>query len=87
MGAQIQVDGKVAVVQGVQQLTAAPVKAVDLRAGAAMIVAALSARGLTEIEDIHHIERGYENVVEKLKVLGADVRRVEHADSMLRQAL
>lgn len=87
MGAQIQVDGKVAVVQGVQQLTAAPVKAVDLRAGAAMIVAALSARGTTEIEDIHHIERGYENVVEKLKALGADIRRVEHADSILRQAL
>lgn len=87
MGAQIQVDGKVAVVQGVQQLTAAPVKAVDLRAGAAMIIAALSARGVTEIEDIHHIERGYENVVEKLKTLGADVRRIEHGDSMLRQAL
>ena len=65
MGAQIQVDGKVAVVQGVTELTAAPVKAVDLRAGAAMVIAALSARGTTEIEDVYHIERGYENIVEK----------------------
>ncbi len=87
MGAQVQVDGKVAVFQGVEQLTGAPVKAVDLRAGAAMIVAALACRGTTEIEDIYHIERGYENVVGKLQDLGADIRRVLLPDSSLRQVL
>ena len=76
MGAQIQVDGKVAVVEGVRELTAAPVKAIDLRAGAAMLIAGMIARGDTEIEDIHHIERGYENICEKFKALGADIRRV-----------
>ena len=86
MGAQIQVDGKVAVVQGVTELTAAPVKAVDLRAGAAMVIAALAARGTTEIEDVYHIERGYENIIEKLSALGADIRCVDVPDSLLRQA-
>ena len=76
MGAQIQVDGKVAVVEGVAELTAAPVKAIDLRAGAAMLIAGMIARGDTEIEDIRHIERGYENICEKFKALGADIRRV-----------
>ena len=57
-------------------LNAAPVKATDLRAGAALLVAALSARGTTQIEDIEHIERGYEDVTEKLRSLGADIRRV-----------
>ena len=87
MGAQIQVDGKVAVIQGVNSLNAAPVKAADLRAGAAMMIAALVARGTTEIEDIHYIERGYENIVEKLKALGADIRRVTVPDSSLQQVL
>ena len=87
MGAQVQVDGKVAVVQGVDELTGAPVKAVDLRAGAAMVIAALMARGTTEIEEIQHIERGYENLEEKLSALGADVRRVVIPDSIMRQAL
>lgn len=87
MGAQVQVDGKVAVIQGIDQLTAAPVKAVDLRAGAAMVIAALIARGTTEIEDIHHIERGYEDVVEKLSALGADIRRIAVPDTLIRQAL
>jgi len=77
MGANIQVDGKVAVVQGVETLTGAPVKATDLRAGAALMIAALTAKGTTEIEDIYHIERGYEDVVEKFRSLGADIRRVE----------
>ena len=77
MGAQIQVDGKVAVVEGVPELTAAPVKAIDLRAGAAMLIAGMIARGYTEIEDIHHIERGYENISEKFKALGADIKRVD----------
>lgn len=77
MGANIQVNGKVAVFEGVPELQAAPVRATDLRAGAAMIVAALAAQGVSEIEGIEHIDRGYENIVEKLSGLGADIRRVE----------
>ena len=77
MGANIQVDGKVAVVQGVTELKAAPVKATDLRAGASLVIAALTAQGITEIEEVQHIERGYENIVEKLENLGAQIRRVE----------
>lgn len=76
MGADIQVDGKMAVITGVVGLAAAPVKAVDLRAGAAMIIAGLMADGVTEIENISHIDRGYENVVEKFSSLGADIKRV-----------
>lgn len=76
MGAKIQVDGKMAVVTGVDKLKAAPVKAVDLRAGAAMIIAGLMADGVTEIENIDHIDRGYENVVEKFTSLGADIKRI-----------
>ena len=77
MGACIQVDGQVAVVEGVPQLHPAPLRALDLRAGAAMVVAALSADGVSEIDETSHIERGYENIVEKLQGLGADIRRVE----------
>lgn len=80
MGASIQVDGKVAVIEGVGKLNAAPVKATDLRAGAAMIIAALAANGVTEIEDIQHIERGYEHVEEKFRSIGADMRRVIFPD-------
>ncbi len=76
MGADIKADGQLAVVQGVEQLKGAPVKADDLRAGAAMIIAGLAASGTTEIEDILHIDRGYEDVVAKLKGLGADIKRV-----------
>ena len=74
MGARIQVDGKVAVIEGVDHLTGAPVHACDLRAGAAMIIAGLAAQGVTEIDGIHHIERGYETLVEKLANLGADIQ-------------
>ncbi len=77
MGASIKVDGKVAIVEGVDHLKGAPIKADDLRAGAAMLIAGLMARGTTEIEDIEHIDRGYENVVEKLSALGADIKRVK----------
>ena len=77
MGASIKVDGKVAVVEGVEHLKGAPIKADDLRAGAAMLIAGLIASGTTEIEDIEHIDRGYENVVEKLSALGADIIRVK----------
>ena len=78
MHAKIQVDGKIAVVEGVGQLAPARVTATDLRAGAAMLIAALVTEGTTEIEDIHHIERGYENIVEKLVALGADIRKVTY---------
>ena len=74
MGARIQVDGKVAVIEGVDHLTGAPVHACDLRAGAAMVIAGLAAQGVTEIDGIHHIERGYETLVEKLANLGADIQ-------------
>ncbi|HHV50462.1 MAG TPA: UDP-N-acetylglucosamine 1-carboxyvinyltransferase [Clostridiales bacterium] len=87
MGVQAQVDGKVAVFQGVEYLTAAPVKATDLRGGIAMVIAGLAARGVTEVEEIHHIERGYENLVEKLANLGADIRRVVTSDSLISRAL
>ena len=76
MGAQIQVDGKMAIITGVEKLTPAPVKAVDLRAGAAMVIAGLMAEGITEVENIIYIDRGYENLAEKFQKLGADIKRV-----------
>ena len=87
LGAQISVDGKIAVIEGVKELVGAPVKAMDLRAGAAMVVAGLAARGVTEIENIEYIERGYENIVEKLQGLGADIRRVYFPEASVAQAL
>lgn len=75
MGANVQVDGTIAVFQGVPELMGAPVRADDLRAGAAMIIAGLMARGKTEIEDIIYIDRGYEDYVEKLRNVGADIYR------------
>ena len=87
LGARITVDGKVAVIEGVEELTGAPVKAIDLRGGAAMIIAGLVARGTTEIEDIIYIERGYEDVVEKITALGGDMKRVTIPDSELSKAL
>ena len=86
MGAQIQVDGKTAIVEGVDSLTGAPVKACDLRAGAALVIAGLAANGTTEVEDIVHIERGYEHIVEKLTGMGARIRRVEYADNTVAKA-
>ena len=77
MGANVQVDGKVAVIEGVDKLRGCPVKACDLRAGAAMVIAGLAAEGTTTISDIKYVERGYENIVEKLQQLGADFVRVE----------
>ena len=76
MGARIQLDGKVAVIEGVENLTGAPVHACDLRAGAAMVIAGLAAQGVTEIDGIQHIERGYETIVEKLAAVGADIRTI-----------
>ncbi|MCI9146589.1 MAG: UDP-N-acetylglucosamine 1-carboxyvinyltransferase [Eubacterium sp.] len=75
MGADIQVDGKIAVIEGVDRLTGVNVKATDLRAGAAMIIAGLVAEGETIVEDIQYIDRGYEDVVEKFSSLGAHIRR------------
>jgi len=76
MGAEVQVDGKRAFINGVEKLSGTRVRAVDLRAGAAMIVAGLMAEGETIIEDIEHIDRGYENVVGKFMALGADIKRI-----------
>ena len=76
MGATIKVDGKIAVIEGVEGLKGAPVRADDLRAGAAMIIAGLIASGTTEIENVVYIDRGYENLVEKLRAVGAEIKRV-----------
>lgn len=76
MGADIQVDGKVAVIVGVPKLDGVTVRATDLRAGAAMIIAGLVAEGTTTVEDTIYVERGYEDVVEKFAAIGADIRRV-----------
>ncbi len=82
MGAKISVDGRMAVVEGVKELKGAPVKATDLRAGAALIIAGLSANGLTVIDEIQHIERGYENIVEKLASLGADIKKISDEEKI-----
>lgn len=87
MGANIQVDGQVAVIEGVHRLQPAPLRAPDLRAGAALVLAALAAHGTSEIEQIQFIERGYENMVGKLQGLGADIRRVEIPAVPIPQAL
>jgi len=76
MGAQIKVDGRTAVIEGGTALSGAPVQAVDLRAGVAMIIAGLIASGETEVTNIHLIERGYDDIVGKLRSVGADIRRV-----------
>ncbi|MBQ9518576.1 MAG: UDP-N-acetylglucosamine 1-carboxyvinyltransferase [Firmicutes bacterium] len=76
MGADIKIDGRSAVVNGVSHLSGTDVKATDLRAGAALIIAALMADGKTEIGEIYHIDRGYENIEEKLKKLGVEIERV-----------
>ncbi|MBO4692892.1 MAG: UDP-N-acetylglucosamine 1-carboxyvinyltransferase [Clostridia bacterium] len=81
MGADIQVDGKSAVITGVKNLKPAPVRAVDLRAGAAMIIAGLMAEGQSTVEDISHIDRGYELITEKLSGLGADIKRINDYDA------
>ena len=80
MGANIQVDEKTAVVEGVDHLTGAPIQAYDLRAGAAMVIAALAAHGESEITGVQYIERGYEDIIQKLRRLGAKIRSVEEPD-------
>jgi UDP-N-acetylglucosamine 1-carboxyvinyltransferase len=76
MGADISIDGGTAAVKGVDRLTGAPVMATDLRASASLIVAALCAKGESSIQRIYHLDRGYERIDEKLRKIGADVRRV-----------
>ena len=80
LGAHIQVDGKVAVVEGVKQLVGAPIQACDLRAGAALVIAGLAAQGTTELSHINYIERGYEDLVGKLRAVGADISLVDVPD-------
>ena len=80
MGANIQVDDKTAVVEGVDHLTGAPIQAYDLRAGAALVIAALAAHGQSEITQVQYIERGYEDIIAKLRGLGADIRSVEEPE-------
>ena len=81
MGAQIQVNDNLAIIEGVEHLTGAQIQACDLRAGAAMIIAALAAYGTSEITGVHYIERGYESVVEKFRKLGGNISSVELEDS------
>ncbi|MFL0195541.1 UDP-N-acetylglucosamine 1-carboxyvinyltransferase [Clostridium sp. WILCCON 0269] len=76
MGANIKIDGRSAVIEGVDKLTGAEVKATDLRAGAALILCGLVAEGETEVGDVYHIDRGYVDIEKKLKVLGADIKRI-----------
>ncbi|MEN8906078.1 MAG: UDP-N-acetylglucosamine 1-carboxyvinyltransferase [Clostridiales bacterium] len=75
MGARIRVDGRVAMVEGPSFFSGAPIKSYDLRAGAAMIIAALVADGISEVKNVIYIDRGYENVVEKFQAVGADIKR------------
>ena len=77
MGAHIQLEGATAVIKGVEQLSGAPVMASDLRASAALVLAGLKAEGLTEVNRVYHIDRGYEHLDEKLNELGAHIERVK----------
>jgi UDP-N-acetylglucosamine 1-carboxyvinyltransferase len=76
MGAKIKLEGRTAIIRGVPRLTGAIVAAPDLRAGSALVLAALAAEGTSEIEQVHHIERGYENIDKKLQLLGANIVKV-----------
>jgi UDP-N-acetylglucosamine 1-carboxyvinyltransferase len=78
MGADIKVEGRVAVVEGIRGLSGSKVSATDLRAGAALVIAGLMARGQTEINNLFHIDRGYENLEGKLASLGADIKRIKY---------
>jgi UDP-N-acetylglucosamine 1-carboxyvinyltransferase len=77
MGSNIQVKGNSAIVKGVSKLSGAPVMATDLRASAALILAALSAEGKTEIFGVNHLDRGYEDIEKKLRRLGARIKRIK----------
>ena len=77
MGADIQINGKTAIVTGTEQLYGATVTAKDLRAGAALVIAGLAAKGTTRVKNANYVERGYEQLIEKLSALGAQIRRIE----------
>ncbi|GFR36258.1 hypothetical protein TCEA9_20700 [Thermobrachium celere] len=77
MGAKIKVEGRIAVIEGIDKLSGAEVAATDLRGGAALVVAGLVADGVTEITNIRHIDRGYEKIEYKLQKLGAKIKRVK----------
>jgi UDP-N-acetylglucosamine 1-carboxyvinyltransferase len=87
MDAKISVEGRLAIIEGGTPLKAAPVKATDLRAGAAMIIAALTVEGTTVISNIQYIERGYEEVVEKFRALGADITKVYDPEGELAESV
>ena len=76
LGADIRVDGRTAIIRGVERLTGAPIMATDLRASASLVLAGLVAQGETVVDRIYHIDRGYENIEEKLGGLGARIRRL-----------
>ena len=78
MGAKIKIDGRTSIIEGQDKLTGCQVKATDLRAGAAIVLAGLVAEGETQVGYIHHIDRGYDNLVQKLVSLGADIKRVDN---------
>ena len=80
MGAQMQIEGASAIIQGVDRLYGAPVMASDLRASAALVLAGLKAEGVTEVRRVYHIDRGYEHLDEKLTELGAHIERVKEED-------
>ena len=80
MGASIRVEGNTAIIEGIAEYTGANIKAPDLRAGAALVTAALSANGYSDIYDIKYIERGYEDFPEKLRSIGACIAKVDTAD-------
>jgi UDP-N-acetylglucosamine 1-carboxyvinyltransferase len=77
MGANIKVEGRIAIIEGINRLSGSPVHATDLRAGAAMVIAGLAAEGETEISNLRHIDRGYDDIVGILESLGADILRFE----------
>ena len=77
MGADVRTDGHHAVVRGKDRLSSAPVRATDIRAGIGLVLAGLVADGVTEIAEVHHIDRGYVRIEEQLRALGADVERAE----------
>nr|MCR5212377.1 UDP-N-acetylglucosamine 1-carboxyvinyltransferase [Lachnospiraceae bacterium] len=78
MGAEIRIESNIAIITGVQRYTGAVVSAPDLRAGAALVIAGLAADGITVVDDIHYIQRGYECFEEKLKTLGAKIEKVDN---------
>ncbi|MGH8123809.1 MAG: UDP-N-acetylglucosamine 1-carboxyvinyltransferase, partial [Rudaea sp.] len=76
LGADIRLEGNTAIIQGVERMTGAPIMATDLRASACLVLAGLAATGDTTVDRVYHIDRGYENIEEKLSTLGAKIRRL-----------